>query len=81
MTAMLTQDMLDALAALNVGGLTSPFAINGLLLLIVLLVFREFCRFMEWPGARAASGVFNLAIVPLFMMFVFILVLRLAALL
>lgn len=81
MTVMLTQAMLDALSALNIGGLTSPFAINGLLLLLVLVVFREFTRFMEWPAARAASGAFNLAIVPLLLIFAFIVVLRLVALL
>ncbi len=81
MSASLTQATLQAIAALGDTEQISAFALCALLLLLVLLILKEVVRSLNRPQAETALQAINVAIVPLLMLFGFVVLLRLVAIL
>lgn len=77
MTITVTQITLAALAGASFETLSTTYGAIGILLLLGLLALKEFVR--SRPGLRqpAALQVFDIAIIPLVLMFGWVIVLRL----
>lgn len=81
MTVVVTEATRTAISAAGGDTLTSTQGIIAILLVIVLLALKEFIRAVGTPRAKAAAEVLNIAIVPLFLVFAFIMIMRLGSIL
>ncbi len=81
MSVVVTEATRTAISAAGGGTLTSTQGIIAILLVIVLLVLKEFVRAVGTPRAKAGADVLNIAIVPLFLVFTVIVIVRLGSIL
>ncbi len=81
MSIVVTEATRTAISAIGGDSLTSTQGIIAILLVIVLLVLKEFIRAVGTPKVKAGADVLNIAIVPLFLVFTFIVIVRLGSIL
>jgi hypothetical protein len=81
MTAVVTQATLATLRDANYDTLSATFGVMGIILLLVLLALKEFLRSRARPQRGAGLQVFDIATMPLMMMFGFVILMRLLELL
>jgi sorbitol-specific phosphotransferase system component IIC len=81
MTVVVTEATRTAISAAGGDTLTSTQGIIAILLVIVLLVLKELVRAVGTQRAKTGADALNIAIVPLFLVFAFIVIVRLGSIL
>ncbi|CCF82885.1 hypothetical protein [Nitrolancea hollandica] len=81
MSVVVTEATRTAISAMGGDTLTSTPGIIAIVFVIVLLVMKEFIRAVGTPRVKAGADALNIAIVPLFLVFTFIVIMRLGSIL